>query len=498
MPIPFTSIQKQDGNTGVCAPSQTGVLAVIANSQSGVANLPGTYTRQSDILAAFGLGALIEDCSYYIQNAQKPVLALKPTCSTASAFGTINHSGQVGTSTVTFTGTPWDEYDVIVKCLLGGTVGTGPITIEYSLDNGNIWSAPIALGVAELWVLNVPTPATAGSSGVTVNFGAGTLVTGDIVSVSATPSYMTNSDLVAALAALYASKLPWDGLLIDMIATATTIATVDSWLQSLEAVGRGKTVWMNTRHKIKPVPTGESEATFATAMAVITTAVSTIRIDVATDGGYVPSGVTGLLQFRPASLGISTRANPSPVGQDPAYRALGALPGYQLTDVNGNPLWHDERLFPGLDALQLSTLCTDDQDPGVYIGNARILSTPTSDFQFDQHARCANVALEVAYAAIKINYSRGVRTLPPDPVTGEEYVLPDDATAIEETVNPQLAEALNGQVQAVELILALNDDLSSNEGAVINANLDLDALRYVKGFRVVEKFVKSIQVPLTQ
>jgi len=496
MPIPFTNISKQDGNTGVVPPSTTGVLAIIANAQSGTANYPGTYTRQADILATFGLGNLIEDAAYYLANARKPVLLIKPTCSTAAAYGTVNSSGKVGTSAVTFTGSALDEYDVVIKTPTGGTIGVAGIVLQYSLDGGNIWSAPVALGTATTLTLNVPRPSTAGSSGVVANFGAGTLVTGDVVTVYSTPAYMTNSDLLTALTALQNTKLPWDNVLIDMISTSTTIGTVDAELSSLEGVGRGKMAWLNMRHKNKPVPSTESEAAYATAMATALGAASTIRCDVGADGGYCASLVTGLLQFRPTSLAIATRANPQPVGIDPAWRQSGPVPGYQLSDVNGDPVWHDEYIFPGLDALLLSTLCTDAGEPGTFIGNARILSSPMSDWQFDQHARVSNVALEIAYKGIKVNYAKGVGTLPPDPVTGLEYILPTDATAIESTVNPGLESALNGQVQGVKLVLARNDDLSSNAGAVLHADLQINALRYVKGFNVTEKFVKTIAVPL--
>lgn len=497
MPIPSVSITKQDGNTGVAPPSTTGVLAIIAASAAGVANTPATYTRLSDALADKGLGKLTEDAAYYIAYARKPVLLLKATTSTAASFGTVDSSGEVGTSVVTFTGAAFDEYDVLIKVLNGGTIGITGITLQYSLDNGSTFSAVTALGTASTLVLNVPRPSTQGTSGVTANFAAGTLLAGDVIKVFCNPASMTNSDLLTALAALQNTKLPWDNVLIDScLATSTTIATVDAWLSTLEGIGRGKMAWMNTRHKNKPVPATETEAAFATAMAALVSGVSTIRVDVATDGGLVPSQVTGLLTFRPAALGIATRANPAEVGVDPAFRQQGPIPGYQLSDLNGAPLYHDEYLFPGLDALQLSTLATDPSSPGVFIGNARILSTPTSDFQFDQHARCANVALEQGYSRLSTNLSRGVATLPPDPNTGAQYIDPNDAKAIEGDCNPALRRALDRQVQGVAMILKRDDDLGSNAGALVHADLELNALRYIKTFAVNEKFVKTIAVPL--
>jgi hypothetical protein len=496
MTAPSVDITKQDGNTGVVSPSQTGVLAIIAPAAGGTANQPGSYTRQSDMLSEFIGGPLVEDSAYYFDTAQLPVVAMSPTCSTAAAFGTINHSGEVGTSTITFTGTPIDEFDIIVKFPLGGTVATGPISYQYSLDNGSTWSAVQALGVATTAVLYLPRPSTT-SSGVTMNLGSGTIVTGDVVMVPTTHADMTNGDLVTALAALQASKLPWDNLYIDTIATATTIATVDAWLSSLEATGVFKMAWMNIRHKTKPVPTGETEAAYATAAGVVVGATSTFRVDVGADGGYVPSLVSGLLLFRQTALGVATRSNPLPEGTDPAFVELGPIPGFQIADVNGNPLWHDEQIFPGLDNLRLSTLRTFPGKIGTYITNANMLSVPGSDYVFDQHAKTSNTACSIGYQELTDNLSRGVHKQPEDPTTHKIYIDPLDAESIEESANIAMGDELSGQVQGVAMLLSRTDDLGSNAGATLNADIETESLAYIKKFNVISKFVRQITATQT-
>lgn len=497
MGTPATTVTKQDGNTGVVQPSQSNVLAIIAPSAMGVANVAASYTRQADILTDRGLGPLIEDAAYYLQTARKPVLLITPTTTTAGAIAAVNSSLKVGTSVVTATGTPLDEYNIIFKVIAGGTIGVTGITFQFSLDGGSTYSGTIALGTAVLYLFNVPRPTLAGSSGVTFNFAAGTLLAGDIVTTTTTHAQMTNSDLLTALEALRITKLPWDNVLIDAIATATLIATVDSWLSALEGVGVYKMAWMNIRHKNIPVPSTESEAAYATAAATVVSATATLRVDVGADGGNLPSPVTGLVLFRPTSLAIATRANAGPIGVDPAFKQLGAIPGFQLSDANGNPLWHDEQIYPGLDALRLSTLRTFPGDIGTFINNANMLSGVNSDYVFDQHARCANVCATVATQGLNKSLSKGVRKQPQDPVTGKLYILEQDASAIEEDTNPQIDLATQGQVNGARVQLSRVDDLSSNAGAMLNADIQIQALAYIKGFNVVEKFVKAIQVTST-
>ena len=505
MGTPNVNVSKSDGNTGVTQPATTGVLAIIAFVHSLVPNQAFSFTKQGDILSQGGLGPGLEYSAYYINTAKKPVLLISPSCSTAGLCGTVDVSKVTGTSVITATGAPFDDYDVVWQVLTGGTIGTIGITYQYSLDNGNTFYGPFALGTATTLVLNVQKPAAAGSTGATLNFAAGTLIAGDRVRFQTSRPKMTNADLVTALEVLRTTAIPWDNVLIDTDATSTMVATVDSWLSGLEAVGRYAMAWMNTRHKNTPVPGTESEAAYLTALTTlaINATSPTIRVDVGADGGYSPSNVTGLLQVRPTSLAIATRTNPLAVGIDPAWIALNPIPGFQLTDPqnpNTGPAWHDEQVYPGIDALKLSTLRSVPGRVGTYINNANICSPTNSDFVYDQHARVSNVACGQAFQLYQPQLSRGLRKGQPDPTTGKVYALGTDLDAIDGDVNTKLAAALENQVTNVQATLHRDDDVSSNAGAFLNADINVEALAYIKGINAVQKFVKSItrtiQIPL--
>lgn len=491
--IPSVRFTKSDGNTGVVKPSSTGILAIIAASAIGIANQPGTFAREADVFAAKGLGPLIEYASYYMGNAGKPVLLITPTCTTAATYSAVDVTGVTGTSVVTAgASAPLDEYDVIVTIVHGGTIGVTGITYKYSLDGGVTTSPLQSLGTAVTMTLNAPVVNV--TSGVGFALAAGTFIAGDVWKCTTTRAQMTNGDLITALEALRVSRLPWDAVLVDGDFSSSNLTTLDTWLTNLESKGVFKTGYMNTRMKHLPAPSGETEAAYATAMGTLTASSSSIRIDVGCDGGDLPSLITGLVQRRPVSLAVSTRKVSTPVGVDPAQKDLGPVPGFQISDTNGNPKWHDEANYPGLDDLRLTTFRSFEDDAGVFINNARLLSPSNSDYVYDQHAFCMNAACTLAFQGLKKELSKGVRKQDPDPITNAIYILEDDAAAIEATVNPPIEAALKGQVNATRFILSRTDDFSSNAGATATGDVEVEELEYIKNFAITAKFVKSITV----
>lgn len=493
--LPSAPITKANGNVGSVQPSTSGVLAIIAFSTLGTVNTAATFTRQADLVAARGIGVLCDAGAYFMANAEKPIVCITPTCTTVGAYGTITKTG-TGTSAITAGGgAPNDDYGVLVQWLNGGTIGVAGITYRFSLDNGNNWSGTLALGTGStLGPLNVPDVNL--SSGVSFALGAGTIVTGDSLVCFTTRPQMQSSDLISALQGLFITKAPWDNVLIDVDATPTLVADVDTWINSLEGGGRYKFAWMNTRKRLFPLPTAESEATFATAMGTLLTNTSTINVDVGTDGGYLPSPITGLVMPRTVSLAIATRKMSYGLGVDPALTGNPPIPGFTIDDANGNPLWHDEDIYPGLDALRLSTFRTVPGKQGVYITNANILSASGSSYVYDQHATCMNAACQAAFAQLSNELSKGVQKQPPDPTSGKIYILESEAESIENMVNPPTKSAVAGQVQAVQFVLSRSDDLGANgDGpAFLNATLQIEYLAYVKGINTIAEPV-SVIVP---
>ncbi len=107
-----------------------------------------------------------------------------------------------GSSVVTVTGTPLDAYEVAFKVIAGGTIGTAGITYQYSLDYGApspTWSAVTSLSTAVTLLL---LDGAAESSGLTLNFAAGTLPTAYLIVFSCSSPAYDSTGATSGLAAL--------------------------------------------------------------------------------------------------------------------------------------------------------------------------------------------------------------------------------------------------------------------------------------------------------
>lgn len=485
--LPNVSIKKNQFNTGSVPPSPTGVLAIVAASQTGAQNVAASYARDDLMLAAVGYGPLVEYGSYDMQVAQKPVVGIRATTSVAGAVGAITSNALGGTSAVTCASQPFDEYNVLLTITADGTVGVAGITYTTSLDGGNDTSVPTALGTGN--TITIP------NTGITINLGVGTLKNGASYQFFTTRPMPGNTDLPAAFTALQNTRLPWEAVLFDCVYGTGTVGEIDTWLSGLESKGLFKIAFINTRHKTQPVPNAEDEATFLTAMTNLVGQDASIRVCVGTDAGDLTSTITGISQPRPTALFAAARAMLIPVGEDPAFVGRGPLPDVTIADGSGNPRWHDEDLFPGLDDLRLTALRSFAQPEGpqgVYLNNARMLSTTGSDFVWVQHARCANVAASVSWAVLVRQLSVGVLKQAPDPTTKAIYIAEQDAQRLEGLCNSAIAAQLKKQVVGAALTLSRTDDLSSNTDTTVTGTIDIEALAYLKGFAIVEQFSKSV------
>jgi hypothetical protein len=296
------------------------------------------------------------------------------------------------------------------------------------------------------------------------------------------------------------STLPWEGVLIDTISVTGTTGQLDTWLAGLEKVGKFRYGLLNLRFKDQTTSPAETEAAYlAFCAAQVATQAPSIRLIEGADGAACTSTITGVTSPRPTSLFIAADAMAIPIGQDPAWVGAGAIENATITGPGGSPAFHNEELYPNLDALQLSTLrsVAGKGANAVYITNARVFSTPGSDYVFLPHIRTMNRACELAFAELVNQLGRGVGKKPEDPVTGGVYMLDEDRESINGIVTSAVQQGLKGQVSAAVFALNTNDDIGANSGANVTGKLMIVALAYIKGVQVVAGFTRSITVPLS-
>jgi len=487
MTLPSVSISKNTFTTSQAPASSVGILAVCAASSTGTALSPGGFARTDLAVAAYGIGPLTDFGAYDIAVANKPALLVKGVATYAGSYGTLNKT-VAGSSVVTVgSAEPYDRYSVIVTVVTGGTIGVAGITYTYSLDGGTNTSGLQALGTAN--TVTLP------SSNVQFNFAAGTLAAGDTWNVMTERPLMGDNAALDCLTALSTTRLPYEGVLIDSSATASTVGLIDTFLTGLEAKGIFKFVLLNSRFKNEPEPTAESESAYASALNAMFGSSTSIRICVGADGAHLPSQITANNLKRPTSLLLAARAMAIPIGEDPAFVSRGAITGAAISDNQGNPYDHDEDLFPNIDPLRLTSLRSfaPGGPQGVYITNANTIQPSGGAFPYLQHIRVMNRACEIAWAVLTTQLSRGVRKNPKaDPNTGAVYIFEPDAASIEDLVNEALAQPLKGQVSDFKFSLSRTDNMNAVP-CIVTAVLSIVALAYIKGFQVQAQFSKTIQ-----
>lgn len=420
MSQPSVEVTELDGALGVL-PSGVNALAIIGTSSIGTVASPVALARTADVASGFGAGQLVEGASYWIRNYGRPALCCKATSATPGSSSVVTHSG-AGTSVVTVSvGTALDEFEVRLRFATGGTIGVAGITFYYSLDGGRNEIGPISLGIANTYV--VP------DSGTTVAFAAGTVLAAQTESYTTTAPAFDSAGVAAAIAALKASSIPWDLVMIVGPVDATIIDAIETAFGSIPE----KAYLCGFR---KPTA-AETEATYKTAFDTAFGAKATTKGGVCAGGAEITSGVSFRKYWRPIVMAAAARIAFRDDEEDAAEIDHGALPGVSIRDSAGNPKHHDESVNPGLDASRAITLRTWDDTQGVYINNPRLLSAAGSDFEFVQHRRVMNVAKR----ALRLYFQRRLsKKILVDRRTG--FILENEAKEIESGANAVLRAVL--------------------------------------------------------
>lgn len=168
LPAASTRLSSQGGS----APVPTDLLAIWAPVPTLADGVPRLYSSVDALLAAHGDFEGSELHARHIDDTGKAALLVPMPIATA---GLVKRSESVhtGTSKVTVAvggSGALAETDAIMKVSTGGTIGTDQILLSLSLDGGVTYKT-VRLGTASSYV--VP------RMGLTVSFGAGTLVAGD-------------------------------------------------------------------------------------------------------------------------------------------------------------------------------------------------------------------------------------------------------------------------------------------------------------------------------
>lgn len=438
MTVPAVRQTEKDNQLGILPPGSR-MMAVVGVSSTGAFETPTPLTRVTDLVAAFGIGPAVEAAALYLAAYGNPVLFVRSHQTVVGALGAF--TGNTGLSVITLHAgaAPLDDYDLALKIVNGGTVGIAGITLQWSVDGGRTYSAIIALGVATTLVL--------GDTGIQLDFTAATLVTGDTIVSRASAPQWNNADLLASLAVLQNSAQTWELAEIVGAAAGADLDSIDTWLQGMAAIGKLHAAIA----QVRTPNAGESDATYQTAMAVISAAHSSRYMDVCAGDYESVSPITGRQYRRSSLFTVAPREASLSQEQNSAQIALGPLPSTVIKDALGNLKYHDEYLQPGLDDARFCVLRSFEGRSGVFINQPTMFSPVGSDFIILPYRRVMNLARSISRTEMELILNAPIRV---SPTTG--FIDERDATRIETRVTEQLKLALGQQPMVSDVIYVLN------------------------------------------
>jgi len=429
MSNPQVTFVEQDGALGVLSNPGARPPAIFGPSSSGTVNVPQSFGTVKSLAAYAGKGPAVELAARCIAVYGLPVVFCRTAAETnVGDYGAVSLAG-TGTSTpAEGAEKPYDDYDVRIKIITGGTVETAGITYQWSLDSGYTYSPTTALGTADRILIS--------DGNVGIELGAGTLVAGDIISVATQAPIPTTTEAGDALDALGASVQDWAIASAAFDVDSTMASAIDAKITGMATIGR-EAAWIGAfRREV----VAESEATYATAFSSAFSSFSSTRGSLCYGDAITTSSVSSrqyrrptIFQFAPLQSSLSEERNAAEVN-------LGALPGTALYDTNGNALAHDERVTPNGDALRAVTLRTFARAPqGIYITRPRTMAASGSDFELLPYRLVMNIAKD----ALRAYYTKRLSsTIYVNAKTG--FIRESDAIAWERGGNNALEAALGG------------------------------------------------------
>jgi hypothetical protein len=350
-----------------------------------------------------------------------------------------------GGPVVTLTGTPLDDYDIVIEMDLGGAVATA--TFKWSIDGGATYEAED--------VLTAATVALTGT-GLTANFAAGTYelattyesstvsyVAGEEYFVDVQCAAWNAADLAECFAAIQNDA--WRFIVPitskasgDETAHALLDVALQAHLNTLANASTYRRGMIAAEHEGVPADAAADQASAALVVAA-QASVSAKRCLIAY-GSVRRASAKPFSGFAfPVTHSVdvfAARAVASLASTDLKRVKSGALPGV-------TKIFHDEYRTPtGLDTAKVSTLRTWRGKTGFYPTQARLKSDTGSDFKLWPHGLLMDIACETAHEAHIEFVGRGFR------LTDAGAIDNLDASPWEQEVATKLHARLMGERNA--------------------------------------------------
>ena len=397
MPTGDVEITILDGGAGVVVVPASSVAVVIGACSSGTAAQVVASRNANSLATAVGYGPAVDQAAMIIA-AGGTVLFMKSATTTPGAASAVVATGApTGTSVVTVTGAPYDAYLVKVVVVTGGTRGTAGIILKISLDAGRTFGPNISLGTATTYAIT--------GTGMTLAFAAGTLVAGEYYTFGCTEPLTSDASVQACLVALEASPYAitgWGSMRICGPRNGASASSIQGYLDTMVATKTWARAMIEVRDNALPTAyggAGETDATWAAAVALDYSAVSAKRVAVSA-GNYnmnsmYPVAAAGTPRMR-RNLAFALACRQVAIRpQTHAGRVSDGALGQIIVDPTNDPTdgfsYHDEYNAPALDVARFVSARKRKGKPGFFIVNPRLMAPTGSVFSKEPGLPLGNV-----------------------------------------------------------------------------------------------------------
>jgi hypothetical protein len=492
------NITVQDNGLGQSPPGQGNTELVVGVSSSGTAYQPVTSTNPADFVAAGGYGPSVRLASFIVKQTGNPVTWVK--CDTAAA-GTVttvySTAGNTSGSAVTVSGTPNDDGYLVITVLVGGTIGTVGCQVGISTDGGATTAYTVNLGTS-----NTITTGSAFTSytGLTINFGAGTLVLGDSwYAVMTAPTWAATAIQSAINAAAAIKAITFQDIMVAGVTAEADAVAFDGYMTTLaNTAKRWSRLLCSARDAEWGGASAETQSVWMASLEVAWAVFESDRVSVSA-GYYRFLDPFNGSQLRSSLLyGAAARDSAVAIQIDLGQVSSGALqnlvlPTAQDPFANGIQFYHDESVNPGLNAARFLAAWQLVGFPGVYIMNPNLMAAPGSDFNWLQHGHVIDAAATIAYVYWTQQLSSAVRV---SKKTG--FILPQDRSRLQNGCQAQLNNILvsPGAVSDATCVVSATDNILST--ATLTVTISVVPLGYIKAVDVTITFLNPALVVVQQ
>ncbi len=488
------TITVQDNGLGAAQPGAGNTIVVAGISSAGTANQPFFSTSPQAFVTNFGYGPGPQLATLIAFLTGNQVGFVRVAQSGAGANTAVRTgASNTSTSVVTLTGTPLDTYYGLLTVVAGGnTIAAGGNTIAVSLDAGRSTLVTVLTQAAQTTYV-IP------NTGLTLNFAAGTLVTGDTFAWNSTEPVWSQANVSSALASLVSTSISWKDVYIPggtsaingagtVGATNSDVQAVDGYMTSLFNNRRYGRAYLHARDAMWGGASTETEASWITSLQSAHVADSSLRAGV-TAGHYNFISAIDQSQYRrPLMFGAADRDAAVAIQVDLGRVSDGPLANLTLPTSPDGYIYHDESINPGLDAARFLSAWSIIGLPGLYIKNPNLMAPPGSDFTLLQHGAVIDAASLTSYQYFVKKLSSSVRV---NKTTG--FILQQDANTLQQGATSALQTALGNAVSSVVCIVGTTDNILSTN--TITVTVQVIPLGYLKAINITITFVNpALQV----